>query len=91
MDPLGMDTLSANSDYIGRYTLGEDVVAIDEVTVTRVKPSAARNYGGDGSGSISDKVMYGLDQVNQFLPTTHILNSITYAFSGSDIMGIRWA
>ncbi|MGO3195377.1 MAG: hypothetical protein ACTIKE_15275 [Sphingobacterium sp.] len=30
--------------------------------------------------------MYGLDQVNQYLPTTHVLNSITYAFSGKDIM-----
>src|SRR5690606_31701991 len=49
--------------------------------------SSVRNYGGDGSGSTYDRIMYGLDKVNQFLPTTHILNSITYAFTGKDIMG----
>ena len=62
-----------------------------EVTVGQpfvpARVSSVRNYGGDGSGSTYDRIMYGLDKVNQFLPTTHILNSITYAFTGKDIMG----
>lgn len=33
--------------------------------------------------------MYGLDQVNQYLPTTHLLNSFSYAFTGGDILGNR--
>ncbi|MEJ5092464.1 hypothetical protein GEO21_20735 [Sphingobacterium faecium] len=52
MDPLGMDTLSANSDYIGRYTVGEDVVAIDEVVVTRtvkVEEQANETIGQPGT------------------------------------------
>lgn len=69
------------------YREDVDVVAIDEVTVTAPNRFESRNYGGDGTGSIADKFMYVLDQVNQYLPTTHVLNSITYAFRGKDIMG----
>lgn len=49
MDPLGLDTLSVNSYYIGNYKAGTDVVAIDEVVVTCTSPPEVRNYGGDGN------------------------------------------
>ena len=88
-DPFGLDTLSANTDYMQTYREGVDVVAIDEVIVTAPNRSGGRNYGGDGSGSLADKFMYGLDQVNQYLPTTHLLNSFSYAFTGGDILGNR--
>lgn len=45
-DPFGLDTLSANTDYMQTNREGVDVVAIDEVTVTAPSRSEGRNYGG---------------------------------------------
>ncbi len=86
-DPLGLDTLGVHELQMSTYKVGEDIVQLDAVSVTAPSRSECRNYGVDGSGSFADKFMCGLDQVNQYLPTTHVLNSITYAFSGKDIMG----
>ena len=89
IDPLGLDTLGVHELNMKTYKENVDVVRLDEVSVTASKSSGSggRYYGGDGSGSFSDRFMYGLDEVNQYLPTTHVLNSISYAFTGRDIMG----
>ena len=92
IDPLGLDTIGVNSLNMNSYRENIDVVGLDPVRVSAPKGSSAsatsaRNYGGDGSGSMHDKFMQGIDQINQFLPTTHILNSISYAVSGKDFMG----
>ena len=89
IDPLGLDTIGVHNLDMSTYKEDVDVVQLNEASVTayRSSGSGGRNYGGDGSGSFSDRFMYGLDGVNQYLPTTHVLNSISYAFTGRDIMG----
>lgn len=83
IDPFGLDTLDAGhitADQWRNSNLDVDVLAIQQVNINYHQSAAnTYNYGGDGSGSFTDRFMYGLDQVNQFLPTTHVLNTITYA------------
>ncbi len=49
--------------------------------------SPARYYGGDGSGSLMDITMKGLDVVNQFNPVANAWDYVTYVAYGTDRLG----
>ncbi|RWW96708.1 DUF6443 domain-containing protein [Flavobacterium cerinum] len=46
-----------------------------------------RNYGGDYSGSVFDKTMYALDQINEYNPIASLWDGISGSISGTDRLG----
>lgn len=68
----------------------DDVVRTGyEVTVTGEDQSnnVVRNYGGDGSGSVTDNTMKVLDVVNDWNPLANVWDVISYSFTGKDRLG----
>ena len=46
-----------------------------------------RNYGGDGSGDMMDMALRVVDVINQFNPIAHLMDNVSFAFTGSDRLG----
>src|SRR5690606_2148243 len=57
INPFGLDTLSANTDYMKTYKEGVDVVAIDEVTVTRSLDVQEQRVEGVGQPGTAESMI----------------------------------
>jgi hypothetical protein len=53
----------------------------------KIQQDAYREYGGDGSGSVRDQLIYGLNEINKWNPVAHGVDAIDGVIWGTDRHG----
>ncbi|NER12848.1 RHS repeat-associated core domain-containing protein [Leptobacterium flavescens] len=77
-------TRNPNSPWKGVAEVGAALAIRDQIYATKWYD---RNYGGDGSGSAYDNLLYGLDRINQYNPIALLWDNLSYGFTGKDRLG----